>query len=348
MDLTTLQQSQGAQLAPDHIPLHFGDQAAEYDAALHDAVLLDRSHEARLAIYGSSALDILQRISTNDLSDLSVGEGRPTIFTNANARLLDRSAVFRLPDHLLLLGEPGRGQALAAYLQRNIFFGDDARIVDLASVTHAFDLHGPEAATVIEQFNPDAAQCAPWQSAEGKLDSNTFTITRRKPVVDQRWPLVVASEQAAALWAALSEAGARPAGSLTYNILRVRAGLPSIGRELSDHFIPLEIGLWDEVSFSKGCYTGQEIIARMESRSRLAKTMVTLQLDQALEAPAEIYDSQRSIGQLTSCVTAPDGEIFAIGLLKPDYAEAGQSVTIGDDRVPAQVKALAGAQARIS
>jgi folate-binding protein YgfZ len=340
MDLHTIQTSQGAAFAPDSIPLHFGDQAAEYQAALENAVLLDRSHEARLTMTGSSAVDLLHRISTNDLTNMPVGIGRPTILVNANARILDRIEVFRQESGLLILGEPGRSNPLRSYLQRNIFFGDDVQLKDLSTETHRFDLHGPLAGEVIRRAAPAAAVLEEMQGSNAIIAGTEVYITRRKPVNEQRWTLITPAEQAGDVWAALTEAGARPAGSIIYNVLRVRAGLPSVGRELSEQFIPLEVGLWDEVSFAKGCYTGQEIIARMESRNKLAKTIVMLQPAASVSTPATIYADGRQIGQMTSSVAAPDGELFAIGLVKPDYAEPGQILEIGDNRVSAQVKGL--------
>jgi folate-binding protein YgfZ len=340
MDLQTLQTAQGAVFAPDSIPLHFGDQAAEYHAALEAAVLLDRSHEARLVMAGSTAIDLLHRISTNDLNAMPIGIGRPTVLVNANARILDRIDVFRRGSDLLVLGEPGRSNPLRNYLQRNIFFGDDARLQDLSTETRQFDLHGPQAGAVISRAAPEAAGSEVLQGCAAVIAGAEVYIARRKPVNGQRWTVIVPIEHAPGVWSVLAEVGARPAGSLIYNVLRVRAGLPSVGRELSEQFIPLEVGLWDEVSFAKGCYTGQEIIARMESRNRLAKTIVMLQPAAAVSVPASIYAGGRQIGQLTSSVAAPDGELFAIGVVKPDFAEPGQRLEIGDNRVSAQVKAL--------
>ncbi len=138
--------------------------------------------------------------------------------------------------------------------------------------------------------------------------------------------------------------GLIPAGSLTYNTLRIRAGRPAAGHELSTDFIPLEAGLWDEVSFTKGCYTGQEIIARMESRNRLAKTMVKLSLSQMVEAPAPLFHEGKTVGTLTSSVTSPDGEFFGIGFVKTTLAEEGQQFTVGESTIEASISALAGVQ----
>lgn len=344
MDLRAEQIAQGATLAPDDIPLHFGDQLAEYRAALAGAILLDRSHEARLDLTGETAIDLLHRISTNDLAGLRINEGRPTIFTNANARILDRIAVYRRENSLLVLGEPGRGAPFSAYLRRNIFYGDDVQVRDLAQSTHQLELHGPVAGEIIARAAPAVAALDTLTGCEAEIDGHPVYIARRKPVSSQRWTVIVPAESAGEVWSLLSAQGAMPAGSLVYHVLRVRAGLPSVGRELSEQFIPLEVGLWDEVSFSKGCYTGQEIIARMESRNRLAKTLVRLQLDAQVNPPAVIIHEGREVGQLTSCVTAPDGDIFALGVVKPALAEPGQTFHIGD--LNATVIALAGVQPR--
>src|SRR5262249_2204425 len=107
---------------------------------------------------------------------------------------------------------------------------------------------------------------------------------------------------------------------------------------------PLEAGLWDEVSFTKGCYTGQEIIARMESRNRLAKTMVTFKLSEMVESPTVLQVDGRDIGTLTSSVVTPRGEAVGIGFVKVPVAEVGKVLMVGDKAITAQILALAGAQ----
>jgi aminomethyltransferase len=133
-----------------------------------------------------------------------------------------------------------------------------------------------------------------------------------------------------------------PAGGITYNTLRIRSGIQGYGREISDEFIPLEVGLWDEVSFNKGCYKGQEIIARMDSRERVARTIVRLKLTSMINAPTEIQVDGKVVGKLTSSVVSPDDEIFAIGVVKTAYATVGQELSSG--AVSITVQALLGVQ----
>lgn len=344
LSLRDVQQSQNGVLANDGIPLHFGDQPREYQAAQEAVVLMDRSHEGRFEITGRDRLNFLHRISTNELLKFAQGEVRPTLFTNANARILDRATVVHRGETALLLTEPGRAEALGRYLQRNIFFNDEAKLTDITTSTRQFVLHGAQADAVGSQFAPELP---PMTSAEVNIAGIPVLILRDKPLSGAHWRVIVPNDGAAAVWQALLEVGAAqgivPAGSLTYNALRIRAGRPGVGRELSTEYLPLEIGLWDEVSFTKGCYTGQEILARMESRGKLAKTIVLLRLAGWVEAPAKISAEGREIGVMSSSVQTPAGELLGIGVIKVASAQPGTHVTVGES-TSAEVTALAGAQ----
>lgn len=331
MSLKSVHEKYGAQLAQDGIPLHYGDLAAEYDAALNQAVLLDRSHEGHVQLLGESRFELLNRMSTNKMMDMSVNEGRPTIFTNPNARIIDRIIAYNLDDHLLMLTEPGRGEWLVNFLQKNIFFGDDARLVNLSPVTKMFALHGNTADAIMQELGVDVDAVLPMYATQFTVDDATISAVRRKSVSGNHWQLILPENQAAQIYETVMTAGEPqgliPAGSLTYNTLRIRAGRPA-RPELNTDYIPLEIGLWDEVHFAKGCYTGQEIIARMESRSKLAKTIVALDIQNFVQAPAEITHEGRSVGNLTSSVQAPNGDIFAISVIKTQAAHVGTTVEL--------------------
>lgn len=339
MSLRALQQDQGAQFAPDGIPLHFGAPAAAWQAALAQVVLLDRSHEARLLLEGSSAADLLQRISTNDVAALVAGAGCPTLFTSWHGRILERVEAYHQAGGLLLLGGPGRGAAVADYLRRNIFFNDDARVTDLAPDWRLFDLIGPAAEALTGARRPAQPGLALWRA---QLAGHEVSVAQRTPPGVPRHSLLVPAGAAAEVWQALCAAGARPAGSLLFNALRIRAGRPAAGSELTTDYIPLELGLWDEVSFSKGCYTGQEIIARMESRGQLAKMMVLLRPQGAVSAPAELRHEGRGAGRLTSSVVAPDGQRHALAVLRAGLAQPGTRLQAQETTL--EVRALAGVQ----
>ncbi|MBC6935287.1 MAG: glycine cleavage system protein T [Chloroflexi bacterium] len=348
MSLPELHAVQGAALAADSIPLHYGDLRAEYQAALQAAVLMDRSHEGRLEAAGGGCFDLIQRMSTNDVLGLSAGEGRPTIFTNPNGRILDRVMVYSRDGAALLITEAGRGAPLLQYLQRNIFFNDDVRLNDLADSTHLFALHGPQADAIIENLSPGTSNLTGFNGMHIWVDGAPVFAARRKPISGAHWVLIAPLDQAESVWQAVLECGQayglRLAGSLTYNTLRIRAGRPAARSELTTDYIPLEVGLWDEVSFNKGCYTGQEIIARMESRSRLAKVLVRLRLEQFVQSPAALYEAGKTAGTLTSSVTTPDGEHLGLGFIRFGLAVPGSRLTVGETGVTGLITGLAGSQ----
>ena len=349
MTLASYHQSLGATLAADEIPLRYADLATEYEAAQTASVLLDRSHEGRIRLSGKTRFELLNRMSTNKLLGMAAGEGRATIFTNTNARILERILAYNRADHLLLLTQPGRAAAFRNWLQKHIFFNDDAQLQDITAETVQFTLHGPTADAVIQAALPAEAALPgkPLHSVEQTLADVPVFLARRKPFIGAHWALIGPREAAVALHQALMDVGQahglQPAGSLTYNTLRIQAGQPA-GRELSKDYIPLEVGLWDEVHFEKGCYTGQEIIARMESRSRLARTLVALDLPQYVEAPALVFVDNKPVGTLTSSAQAPDGAIFAMAVLKTAYSAENTPLQVGDGKTSGRVMRLLGAQ----
>ncbi len=348
MNLQERYQRLGATVAPDGIPLHFGDQKAEYEAAQNNAVLMDRSHEGRLETSGRDRLEIIQRISTNDVGHMVIGEGRPTILASATGRIIDRLVAYNHSEKALITTEPGRGQVVREFLQRQIFFNDDMRIQDLGTSTKQFVLHGPQAEAIVKLFAPDAGKQTYLECVNATIAETEVIFLKRKPLVGTQWVVIVPNEKAVDVWQTIVAAGQPfgllPAGSLTFNVLRIQAGRPGVGRELSTDFIPLEAGLWDEVSFKKGCYTGQEILARMESRNKLAKTMVTLKLSEMVESPMTLRLDGKEIGTLTSSVMTPRGEAIGIGFVKVAAAEPGQAFAVGDKQSSAQILTLAGAQ----
>ncbi len=336
----------GARLAPDLIPLEYGDQAAELAAAIESAILLDRSHEGRILLCGRDRLALVNRMSTNDVATLSLGQGAPTVFTNANARILFRALCCEQADGLLLVSEAGRGAALAAYLGRNIFFGDEATLRDATAETAQFALHGPRADFIAAALDKRLTTLPRYSGARLELDLGAVTIVRRKPMVGSHWALICRKDAAAKLHRHLLEVGApfglTAAGSLTYNSLRIAGGCPAAA-ELSTDYLPLEVGLWDEISFTKGCYTGQEIIARMESRARLAKVLVKIALSAYVPAPAPIWADGRQVGTLTSSVAAADDKLYALGVVKLEYAGPRQRLSVGSQEIDARVLCYAGA-----
>lgn len=337
-ELKAVHTALGAVFAGDGIPLHYGDRAAEYDAALNAAVIMDRSHEGRLRLVGRDRLALPDRISTNTVDALQPNQLAPTLFLNPNARILDRASIYNAGDSALMLTEPGRAEAVYNYLRRNIFYNDEMSLTDQTATTRQFVLIGTAAILAATMQSLSIADLQPFYGADVSIAGVNATLIHDKsfpadPSI-QIWRLIVPADGAAAVWTAVLDAGKsvglRPAGSLTYHAMRVRSGRPGVNAELSSEYIPLEVGLWDEISFAKGCYTGQEIIARMDSRRRLARTIVRVRLDALVNTPSPVLFEGRAIGTLTSAAETPHGEKLGIAVVKLAHARPGMQVMIGD------------------
>ncbi len=313
---------------------------AEYAAAHAGAVVYDSHPVGRLRLTGSTRIDFLHRMSTNDLSALSPGQGAATILTTPIGRIVDRIIVYAREDDAILLTSRGAQALVANWLKKYIFFNDDVQMHDASAEWGMISLYGAEAR--------EAASAAIGQDASDlklhrwRVVDDRLLVARADSIAGEGFH-VLASELGAlkSAWGAAIASGATPIGERAYEILRIESGLPRHPNELSEAYIPLEVGLWPDVSFTKGCYIGQEIIARMESRQRLARQMVGLRSPSTIETGAELYAANSVIGKVSSAASRPGGESIALGFVKPSHAHDGLELYVGDERsVAARVTQL--------
>lgn len=350
MTLTELHRAGGAVLdEAGQLPRHYGDLAAEYQAAHEGAILIDRSDEGRILLADADRLAILHRISTNAVEGLGQGEGRATVLATPIGRIIDRIVLHNLDaSQTLARTSAGRGEQVAAYLRRNIFFRDRMQVTDRTGELAQLMLYGPRAGAVVGALMPGAEALPPHHICAATFEGEPLWAFGADAPGVPGFGLLIAAAQAPALWRALLEAGAphglRPSGRAVAELLRIESGLPGPEGELTDDHIPLEVALWDEVSFTKGCYTGQEIIARMESRGKLARQLVGVTLSGPQVPGAEWQAAGRLQGRLTSAAELPDGRWLGLGFVKPDLAVEGQILALPEGE--ARIWLVPGQQAR--
>ncbi len=314
---------------------------AEYAAAHEGAVVYDSSPLGRLRLTGATRVDFLQRMSTNDMNALASGQGAATILTTPTARIVDRVIVYLREADALLITSRGAQAPIAAWLKKYIFFNDDVQVRDASGEWWMLSIYGAKAAEVVSRLaGSDAAglRLHAWHSiADG------WIVARADPIAGDGFHVLAATpERLSSLWQAAIAAGAAPIGEQALEVLRIESGRPRFARELSEEYIPLEVGLWADVSFTKGCYVGQEIIARMESRHRLAKQMIGLRSSAPIRADSAIHVDGTTVGHVTSSTPRPQGDSIALGFIKPAYATAGARVSL-DGEIVAEVIALPAA-----
>ena len=300
---------------------------AEYAAAWDAAVVYDSSPLGRLQLTGKTRLDFLDRMSTNDMNGLRAGQGAATILTTPIARIVDRVVVYVREDDAITLTSRGAQAAVANWLRKYIFFNDDVQVRD-ALEPGMLSVYGAKAADTAASVAGEDVSDLPlhfWRSVRRDL-----LIARADPVAGDGFHVLAPDADAlASAWQTAIDAGAAPIGERAYEVLRIESGRPRFGREIGENYIPLEVGLWPDVSFTKGCYIGQEIIARMESRHRLARQMVGLRGRASIEPGAELYVNGAAVGRVSSAAWRPGGDSIALGFVKPAFAGAGTRISLG-------------------
>ncbi|MBL8058515.1 MAG: hypothetical protein JNK29_17560, partial [Anaerolineales bacterium] len=185
-------------------------------------------------------------------------------------------------------------------------------------------LFGPRAGLVAEALLPGAAALAEHRA----LERDGLIVLRGRPLAGDGYSVIAPADRLEAVWDQALAAGAEPAGETAFQWLRLAAGAPSAGHELTEEYIPLEANLWPAVSFTKGCYVGQEIIARMESRGKLARRLVGLRLEAPVAEGAAVIVDGAQAGQVTTAGILPDLGPAGLAYLKTAHCEPGTPVTV--------------------
>ena len=306
-----------------------------YQAARETAVLTDRSDLGVLIFSGKTRFDLINRMSTQKVQTMLKGEGTATILTTDIGRIIDRLMLYATNNTIYALTSENNSDAIARYLMRFVFFQDDFRIQDVSQETVIFGVYGPQARqkVVAAGFPDEELPLHHWRQV--KFGEITAYLHRTDPIHGAGYFVMGEEKDREALWQRLLDTDLVVADADAFNYLRIEAGLPRYGQELTSDYIPLEANLWEDVSFSKGCYIGQEIIARMESRGRLAKKLVQLTADGPLEAGSNLQANGKNAGTVTSTAVGPHGTI-GLGYVKTSVLDSESELMAGETAVHVQ------------
>ena len=303
-----------------------------YQAARETAVLTDRSDLGVLIFSGETRFDLINRMSTQKVLTMPKGEGTATIFTTDIGRIIDRVLLYPTNSTIYAITGENNSDAIARYLMRFVFFQDDFQIQDVSRDTVIFGVYGPQARQKVIQagFTEEALPLHHWRQTQ--LDNVTAYLHRTDPIHGDGYFIMGEEKDREALWQRLLDTGLLVADAAAFDYLRIEAGQPRFGRELSGDYIPLEANLWADVSFNKGCYIGQEIIARMESRGKLAKKLVPFTADGPLAVGSQLQANGKNAGTVTSTAVGPQGTI-GLGYVKTAVLDSESTLAGGDTAV---------------
>ncbi len=312
--------------------------AAQLELVRDRAGLLDRSERGKLALEGPDAIEFLEGQVTNELVGLAPGEGRYAAFLTHKGKMLGDLRILAVPDGapdggmLLLDTERVALQALFDMIRRfKVGFGVELhkRTVERSLVS----LLGPGSASLA---GVGALAAPEHSSAAVMIDSVSALAVRTDLGVD----LVCESSEHGRLWEALLGRGAGAIDERTAECLRVESGRPRFGVDIDDTVIPQEAGLNERaVSFTKGCYVGQETVARLHYKGRPNRHLRGLLLSAPAPTTSELRLDGRAVGRLGSTAVSPRLGPIALALVRRE-AEPGSTLEVGDRGVSAEVVEL--------
>jgi folate-binding protein YgfZ len=293
---------------------HYGDPLGEQRTAADEAVVVDRSHRATLAITGGERKTWLHNICTQHVSELPDGAVTQNLSLDGQGRVEDHWIQTELDGVTYLDTEPWRGEPLLTYLRKMVFWADVA--VEPAELA-VLSLLGPRLADtpVLEALGLGSL---PAEQAAVALPDGGFV--RRLPADSLELDLVVPRDQADQWRQRLVDAGVRPAGVWAYEAHRVAALRPRLGVDTDERTIPHEVGwIGPAVHLDKGCYRGQETVARVHNLGKPPRMLVLLHLDGSTDRPATgdpVLAGGRNVGRLGTVVDHVDFGPIALALLK--------------------------------
>jgi folate-binding protein YgfZ len=295
------------------LPDDFGDAAAEYRFVRESVGLIDKNYRAYLSFTGPDRVRYLNAILTNNIKDLSSGQGIVSLLLNPQGHILAEIEAYAFADKLFCVSFARIRERLIEWLDKYIIM-DDVTLTDETERFGTLALEGPKASAVVQELSGvDLHQWADLFSQDGTVASIPCRIVKRSPGGIAGAEFVVERDKLQELWHALLEVvrghGGGPAGYSAMSAIRLAQGIPWFGYDFGEKQIPHEAGLQDShISYTKGCYTGQEIVERVRSRGQVNRLRVGLLFsgDAVPEAGSALTMDGKDVGYVTRAAKVPD------------------------------------------
>ncbi len=286
----------------------------------------DFSSAGRLFISGEDSLDLLNRLTTNKLEELPQGQSITTIITNADGRVVDFVALAGLDDGIWCITSPRYAQTVVDWLD-SYTFAEDITVVDWTSDTFQFTVAGPTAPAAIAKA-VGQRNLAINSALRIDIASVSLVVWHRLAGGAEAFEIVGDLADRDTVFARLVEAGAKPSSIEEWERHRILNGMPVIDAEFGLFNNPLEARLLGSISETKGCYTGQEVLARLITYNKVQRRLMTVDLDSTVALGAKLIASDgKSAGHITSVTETPSG-IKGLALVATRLAIDGVALAI--------------------
>lgn len=328
-----------------HIPLDYGSSPAEHEAVRQRVGVIDRSHRGKIAATGRDRVSFLQGMLSNDVKALGPGQGCPATFLDAHGKIVSLLVVHALQDRILLETDALLVRPTLEALER-LLISERVELEDVSAAEGVLTFAGPAAPKTVEGLLGQALPALGLHHhARASVDGFELRVVRTAESGDDGYDLWAPVAALASLWQRALGAGVRPVGRDAWNVLRVEAGVVWYGVDVDATTLLLEAPLEQAYSLTKGCYVGQEVVARITYRGHVNRKIVGFRFpDARIPAPgAAVSVEGREVGRITSAVVSPAlHRGLALGFLRREHWTAGTKVEIAGDggALAAEVAAL--------
>ncbi|MDV3000007.1 MAG: Aminomethyltransferase [Chroococcopsis gigantea SAG 12.99] len=283
----------------------------------------DRSGWGLLELAGNDRSRFLHNQTTNNINGLQPGQGCDTVFVTSTARTIDLATVYATPDSLLIVVSPQRREYLMQWMDKYIFPMDKVSLRDISGDYSIVTIIGEDARGLLISIG------LPVDNLEEVYGNNALIegvyVAFGTELGLPGYTLLIPAAKKQEVWEKLKTGGIHIIDDHTWETLRIQQGRPAPDQELGENYNALEAGLWNCISFDKGCYIGQETIARLNTYKGVKQQLQGVRLSGYVQPPAQVLQDGAKIGVLTSCVETGEG---AIGLAYIRTKSLSENLTV--------------------
>ncbi len=317
------------------LPERFTNVADEVQAVRSNAGVIDRTDRGWLAARGADARRFLHGMVSNEVQALAPGDGRYALQLDAHGHVLADLYVLALEDQLLLETDWSLQDKLRANLERYLI-ADDVELADRSDELAALDVDGPQAAALLRAAGADTLPEVELAHRKVHLGDVPVRLVRLSETGEEGFRLLFAVELAQNVWDALAAQRERfawrPVGHAALNVLRVEAGLPRYGPDMDERTLAPEASVEQRaISYTKGCYIGQETVERIRSRGHVNRHLAGLLLETSAlpAAGTKLRHGSKQVGWLTTAVDSPTlRRPIALGYLRREHLKPGTRLEV--------------------
>jgi folate-binding protein YgfZ len=315
--------------------VHFGNATDEFAALRSTCGVYNLENRAKIQLTGSDRVRWLNGMITNNVRDMTAGDGVYGFLLNPHGHILGDLIVYNRGEHILVDTDQSQLEKILATFDHYIIM-DDVEVANISDKLYAIGLTGPNGVSVLKAAGFEVPELKALQIADLPWQQTNVSIVRGESVSFPSYEVWVASEHAASVHETLQRLGAVPVGREALELYRIALGIPLYGKDIRERDLPQETEQQRALNFNKGCYVGQEIVERIRSRGAVHRKFTGFTVTGAAPAPGTKIQAQaKDVGEITSSavIPSPDGEhTVALGYIRREVGVPGKEVEIAGSR----------------